>query len=52
MYFYKAFFKDGEIEYYALAHPIRSPKIIDPDCIKIQHIHLFNFLFHYFHFGS
>jgi hypothetical protein len=52
MYFYKAFFKDHEVDYYALAHPIHSPKTIDPDCIKIQRINFFRFLIHYFHFKS
>ena len=47
MYFYKAFFKDGAVDYYALAHPIRSPKLIDPDCIKIKPIGLFRFAFGY-----
>jgi hypothetical protein len=52
MYFYKAFFKDHEVDYYALAHPIHSPKTIDPNCIKIQRINFFRFLIHYFHFKS
>lgn len=51
MYFYKAFFKDGEIDYIITNFPARRPKSIDSTCIRLERISALNYFFHkIFHF--
>lgn len=44
MYFYKAFFKDGEVDYIVTNFAARRPKSIDSTCIRLEHISFFHYI--------
>lgn len=44
MYFYKAFYKNGEIDYICTNFAARRPKSIDADCIKLQRISIIRYI--------
>ena len=45
MYFFKAFFKNGTVDYVITTFPVRRPKSIDTDCIKVERISVFKYFF-------
>lgn len=44
MYFYKAFFKDGEVDYIITNFPARRPKSIDSTCTHLERISIFHYM--------
>jgi len=53
MYFYRAFFKDGSVDYFMTTFSARRPKVIDDECIRLNHVSFLHYLVaKLFHFGS